>query len=120
MKAIYYDTQTGLVTKAIEASQETIDLNTAEGEAYIEGELDGSPSDYMVVSGALQRKPDFNVTVQGAVLSNIPQGTYVTVGFQAPVKVDDGVVELAAQYEQQITVSLYNPAYIPLTLKVNV
>lgn len=120
MKAIYYDTQTGLVTKAIEGTQETIDLNTGPGEAYIEGELDESPSDYMVASGAVQRKPEFSVTVAGSAISNIPQGTYVTVGFQAPVKVDDGVVELDAQYEQQVTVSLYNEAYIPLTLKVNV
>lgn len=118
MKAIYYDTQTGFVTKTIESSEDTVLLNVMDGESYIEGELADNPSDYLVISGALTRKPEFSAVVEGSVISNIPNGTSVFVGLQPGVLVDDGVVELEAQYGQTVLVHLYNPAYIPTTLEV--
>lgn len=118
MKAIYYKTSSGYVTKAIEGPEGIIELNKDDEESIIEGELAGDPADYVVIDGVLQLKLSFEISVNGTAITGIPPGTFVTVGFQSPVLVNDGSVELEAQYSQEVLVCFENPAYLPMSIKV--
>lgn len=119
MKAIYYKTSNGLVTKCIESTPEIIEENKDADEDYIEGELD-VPTNYIIVNGVPVAKQQIEPVVTGNVISNIPTATWVTINFQTPVQVNDGSIELTASYPQSILVGFYNELYIPTSITVNV
>lgn len=120
MKAIYYNTKSGLITKAIEASLDTIKANLGANEAYIEGDLnDKDMNDFMVAGDRLVAKPEMRVSVAAKTITGIPANTTVGVNAQGFAVVNDGAVELDATYTGEVTVTLNNPAYKAKTLKVS-
>lgn len=119
MKAIFYIPETGKITKCIEAINYIIEANKAEGEEYIEGEVD-NVDNYKVVNGAVVHKQELPVVLNGTTISNIPVNTYVQINLQPVFIVDDGVLELEATYNQVVLVYLHNADYIPKTIQVSV
>lgn len=117
MRAIYYVPETGQITKCIDAINEIIVANKADNEEFIEGYVEKF-EDYMVVNQSLVKKQEFDFVIDGNVISNIPIETYVIVGLQSPVLVNDGFIELSGVYSQEIIVYFYNVTYIAKQIKV--
>lgn len=119
MKAIYYNTKSGLITKAIEASLDTVKANLGKDEAYIEGDLnDKDMNEFMVAGNRLVAKPEMRVSVVGKTITGIPANTTACINAQGFIVVNDGSVELDATYSGEAIVTLNNPAYKATTLKV--
>lgn len=120
MKAIYYTTSDGHVTKAIEAIESMIEINKESNESYIEGELEGEPVDYKVIDGVLTKKEELPIIINGTTINNIPINTFVTVNLQPTIEVNDGILDLEATYNQVVTVYFYNKEYLSKTIKISV
>lgn len=120
MKAIFYNSTTGQVTKAIEGPDDIVEINKQPDEEYIEGELFESINDYKVINGVLTKKPAFDLTVSGRTISNVPVGTKVQVNLQGTFQVDDGSVTLDAQYNDEVLLVFMHPDYLNTTLRVTI
>lgn len=119
MKAIYYIESTGRITKCIEAIEDIILANKTPEESIIEGYVD-NVDNYKVVEGVVVNKHPLPITITGTTITGIPEHTYVTINLQAPVEINDGVLELDATYNQVVLVYLYNVDYLPQTVQVSV
>lgn len=119
MKAIYYIESTGRITKCIEAIEDIIIANKTPEESILEGYVD-NVDNYKVIDGTVVDKPVLPITINGTTISNIPEHTFVTINLQAPIEINDGILELEATYNQVVLVYLYNQDYLPQTVQVSV
>jgi len=120
MKAIYYDQTTGIITKAIEATDEIVELNKGPNEAILEGDPPENINEYMVVGGVVQKKPAMPISVSSTTISGIPTGTEVLIPNEPPYIVDTGSVTLNGNYPQAILVTLQHPQYLAATVTVTI
>lgn len=118
MKAIYYDITTGVITKAIEATDEIVALNQGPNEAILASDPPDNITEYMVVAGQLQKKPEMPLIVSGTTISNIPVGAELLIPNEPNYIVDTGSVTLSGNYPQSILVTLQHPLYLPASVTV--
>ena len=118
MRAIYYIKETGKITKCVDAIYDVIVANKNDDEEFIEGYVENF-NNYLILNGQAVLKQEFDLIINGNVISNIPNNTTVVIGLQSPVVVNDGEIELVGNYNEKIVMYFYNDLYISKNLELN-
>lgn len=109
MKSVtYYNTQTGAIVSTLIGSDYEIRMNRPEGCDYIEGEYDYRV--YYISDARAIEKKQMVVKVEGNVISNLPNPTYVSVEGEKYV-VEDGDFEFSSNLPGPYRVVLNSPQF---------
>jgi hypothetical protein len=117
MKTVYYNTDTGKVTKWTESNSVPPEWNLSEGEAFLEVALSADPFDYYF-DGKLVKRKVMNLTVEGNMISGIPEDTEVLVDTFGNIVVKGGTLELEANFDGPVYIELVHPHYKTKALTV--
>lgn len=110
MKSVsYYNTQTGSIVSTLIGSEYEIRMNNPEGCDYIEGYYDYRT--HYVSDGRAIEKKKMVVKIEGNVILNLPNPTYVSVEGQQYV-VDDGDFEFTSNLPGPYRVILNSPKFL--------
>lgn len=110
MKTVtYYEIKTGSIVSTLIGSDYEIKMNEPEGCAYVEGNYDYKQ--YYISGGLPVEKKNMIVKIEGNVISNLPNPTYVTVENKEYV-VEDGEFEFSSNLPGPYRVILNSPQFL--------
>lgn len=117
MSATIYSASDGSVRRVIETDNgDLLMLNIGEGELAKTGNWLGWRIDLETNEAAPLLA--FDVTVGANMVTGVPAGTMVQIGWVQPEQCDDGVVEIAVDYPEDVRVELVHPLYETVVLAV--
>lgn len=115
---VRYDRLTGVITDTGKQSEESVDHEHSLGVPILVGEADGAKHYVDLTTLQIVEKTENLATIDGLVISNIPNASAVYVDYEFKMIVNDGYLELSFTYPGKHQIIIHSPQHRERTFEI--